>query len=86
MKAHSQVRLPNRRIKSYFEAIDFKIGSKHRDMTPIRLKPILSYEGPPLIDTKTFKQKFLAGDKDAVLYQDRNEPKTTSYSANMKGL
>ena len=69
----------NRRIKSYFEATDFKIGSKHRDMTPSRLQPIQFYDGPPMIDTKAFKQRFLQGDKDVIMYQDPNEPKVTSY-------
>lgn len=69
----------NRRTKSYFETLDFKIGSRHRDMTPSRMKFIEHYEGPPMIDTKEFKQRFLRGDKDAVLYQDPNEPKMTSY-------
>jgi len=32
-----------------------------------------------MIDTKTFKQEFLAGDKGVVMYQNPNEHKSTSY-------
>ena len=39
-----------------------------------------------MVDTREAKQKFLAGDKEAVLYQDPHEPKQTSYAANMRGL
>lgn len=39
-----------------------------------------------MVNTSNVKQQFLAGDKEAVLYQDPNEPKHTSYASNMKGL
>ena len=29
-QAHSQVKMPPRRIRSFFETTDFKIGSRHR--------------------------------------------------------
>ena len=38
-----------------------------------------------MIDTKTFKQAFLAGDKDAVMYTDPNEPKVSFYQSTWKG-
>ena len=47
----------NRRTKSYFAPTltDFKVGSKHRDFTPnkVRLNPVI--EGSPQVDTKTIK-------------------------------
>ena len=76
----------DRRAKSYGQPFDFKIGSKHRDMTPNRMGQYAFYEGAPMIDTKTFKQNFLAGDKEVVMYCDPNEPKSTSYTSTMKGL
>ena len=72
------------RKRSYFEGVDCKIGSKHRDTTPAILNPS-RYEGPPMIDCKAFKQEFLAGDKDVVLYCDKNAAKVSSYAANLKG-
>ena len=60
--------------RSGFEAIDFKIGARHRDQTVGRLEPKSLYLGPPMIDTKAFKQEFLRGEKDAVLYCDPNDP------------
>ena len=68
-----------RRTKSYFAAVDYKIGSRHRDADTFRLDPNNLYLGPPMIDTKTFKQEFLAGDKGVVMYQNPNEPKNSSY-------
>ena len=44
-----------RRTKSYFEAVDFKVGSRHRDNDPFRLDRKCLYLGPPMIDTKAFK-------------------------------
>jgi len=64
--------------------VDNKIGSKHRNITPMRINGF-RYDGPPMIDTKEFKQQFLKGDRDAFYYCDRNEPKTTSYQANLRG-
>mmetsp|Transcript_40376 Transcript_40376/g.52938 ORF Transcript_40376/g.52938 Transcript_40376/m.52938 type:complete len:81 (+) Transcript_40376:181-423(+) len=68
-----------RRMKSYFEAVDYKIGSRHRDQDRFRLDPNNLYLGPPMIDTKSFKQQFLAGDKGVVMYCNPNEPKSSSY-------
>ena len=78
--------LNHRRTRTQFEGIDFKIGSKHRDMTPARLGLAKKYEGPPMIDTKTFKQQFLKGDKGVVMYLDAKGPKTSSYQENLKGM
>ena len=39
-----------------------------------------------MVDTMAFKQMFLAGDKEAVMYQDPNEPKATSYAVSHKGI
>jgi len=39
-----------------------------------------------MINTKTFKQEFLAGDKDAVMYTNPNEPKVSFYQSGLKGL
>jgi len=39
-----------------------------------------------LIDPKAFKLQFLAGDKDAVMYTDPNEPKASFYQTTLKGL
>ena len=55
-------------------------------MTPDRLRLYTETEGAPMVDTRTFKQRFLAGDKEAVMYCDPNEPKTTSYTSTMRGL
>ena len=76
----------NRRVKSYFESSDFKIGSKHRDLTPDKLKFNYMTEGSPNVSPKNLKQKFFAGDKEAVMYQDPKEPKVSSYLAHHKGL
>ena len=65
--------------RSGFEALDYKVGSRHRDQTKGRLLPKSLYHGPPIIDPKSFKQEFLKGQKDAVLYQDPNLPKETAY-------
>ena len=55
--SHSAAKIrQNRREKSYGQTLDFKIGSKHRDMTPNRMGSYAFYEGPPMIDTKDFKQ------------------------------
>jgi len=67
------------RFKSYFETVDFKIGSRHRDDVKGRLDRNNLYLGPPMIDAKAFKQQFLAGDKDAVMYCDPNAPKPSTY-------
>ena len=47
-------------------------------MTPNKYATI-RYEGPPMIDTKAFKQSFLKGEKDTLYYCDPNEPKTSTY-------
>lgn len=60
-----------RRTKSYFEGVDFKVGSRHNDNVGGRLDPGNIYLGPPMIDTKGFKQDFLKGDKDVVMYCDK---------------
>ena len=75
-----------RRIKSYFDPMDFKIGSRHRDLTPARMGDNRFTEGAPMIDTKAYLQRFLAGDKDLVLNADVNEPKITSYQRAIKGI
>ena len=74
----------DRRKRGYFDDHDNKIGSRHRGLTPSRLNA-LKYDGPPMIDTKEFKQTFLKGDRDALYYCDRNEAKHTSYQANLTG-
>ena len=51
---YSQSRIPNRRIKSYFETPDFKVGYA-RDYTPNRLNPSIKYEGSPGVDTSAAK-------------------------------
>ena len=61
----------NRRTKSYFEGIEFKVGSRHNDTVNGRLDPANVYLGPPMIDTSGFKQDFLKGDKDVVMYCDK---------------
>ena len=68
----------DRRTRGYFDNLDNKIGSRHRNITPMRLNS-LKYDGPSMIDTKNYKQAFLKGDADALYYCDRNEPKHTSY-------
>ncbi len=75
-----------RRQKSYFEAIDFKIGSKHRDMTPNRLGFGVKYEGPPMSNPKEDKLAFLKGQPDVVMYFDKKAPIGSSYKENLKGL
>ena len=75
----------SQRKKHYYEAVDYKIGSHHRDNDKFRLDPKNLYLGPPMIDTKTFKQAFLAGDKDAVMYTNPNEPKVSFYQSAWKG-
>ena len=70
-------------IKSYFETVDNKIG--RRDMTPNKYSTI-RYEGPPMIDTKQFKQTFLKGQKEALYYDDPNLPKASTYQQHLKGL
>lgn len=83
-KLASEIR--GRRKKSYFAGVDYKLGSRHRDSDSYRLDPNNIYLGPPMIDTKTFKQQFLAGDKDAVMYTNPKEPKTSSYQTSIKGM
>jgi len=39
-----------------------------------------------LIEAKSFKLAFLAGDKEAVMYNNPKEPLTSSYSTNQRGL
>ena len=75
-----------RRKKTYYEGVDYKLGSRHRDGDSFRLDPNNMYQGPTMIDTKTFKQQFLAGDKGAVMYTNPNEPKTSSYQSVLRGL
>ena len=65
-------------MRGYFDNLDNKIGSKHRNITPNRLTGF-KYEGPQMIITKDYKQAFLKGDADAIYYCNRNEPKHTSY-------
>ena len=72
-------------MRGYFNEPDFKIGSRHRDFTPgkIPYNPIV--DGPADVDTSAIKQQFLAGDKEAVMYCDPKEPKTTSYASIHRG-
>ena len=70
-----------------FETIDFKIGSRHRDANNEgRLDRKNLYLGPPLIDTKKKTQENLAGDKEVVMYCDKNARDASSYQNNLKGL
>ena len=72
--AASQIRNPNhRRLKSYFDTDDFKIGSKHSfipDSTPNKRNPLpgIHYEGSQMVDTVRVKQNFLKGDQEIVRY------------------
>ena len=75
-----------RRKKSYYAAVDYKLGSRHRDPDNYRLDPNNIYQGPTMIETKSFKQQFLAGDKRAVMYTNPNEPKTSSYQTTLRGI
>ena len=75
----------NRRTQSYFEGVDFKIGSRHNDNVKGRLDPKNIYLGPPMIDTKGFKLDFLKGDKDVVMYCDK-VPFPSSYQSTLKGI
>lgn len=75
----------NRRTKSYFEEVEFKVGSRHTDKVNGRLDPGSVYLGPPMIDTKGFKQDFLKGDKDVVMYCDK-VAFPSSYQSNLKGI
>ena len=86
--ANSQTKVPshNKGRRGYFKEPDFKIGSRHRDFTPDKLGYNRTIDGPADVDTRAIKMKFLGGDKEAVLYCDPNEPKTTSYSTTHKGL
>lgn len=61
----------DRRLRGYFDNLDNKIGSKHRNITPMRMTGF-QYDGPAMINTKDFKQDFLKGDQDAIYYCDRN--------------
>lgn len=47
---------------------------------------MVRYDGPPMIDTKNFKQAFLKGDKDAVYYCDPNNPQGSTYAGRFKGM
>lgn len=74
------------RMKSYFSGVDYKLGSHHRDNDRERLDPNNLYQGPTMIDTKSFKLDFLSGDKNAVMYNNPNEAKTTQYATTWKGI
>ena len=76
--------IQDRRMKSYFETVDNKIGAAHRNLTPNRINGF-RYYGPAMINTKSYKQEFLKGDQDAIYYCDRNESKPTSYQVTLKG-
>ena len=39
-----------------------------------------------MIDTQAFKQAFLAGDKDAVMYHDKKAKECSNYQSNIRGL
>lgn len=77
-------RINERRVKSYFETVDNKIGAAHRNLTPNRLTG-MRYDGPVMIIPKNFKQEFLKGDGDTIYYCDKNELNHTSYQATLKG-
>jgi len=65
----NKVRPSAKRSKNYLMDGDFKIGSKHREFTPSRLPVNHLCDGPPKnYDAKEVKLRFLAGDKEAVLY------------------
>ena len=72
-------------MRNYFNEPDFKIGSRHRDFTPEKLGFNKIVDGPANVDTRAVKMKFLSGDKEAVLYCDPHEPKTTSMKTVHKG-
>lgn len=72
--------------KSYFESVDFKIGSKHCDKQTGRLARGNIYHGPPMIDVKAAKQETLKGDKDVIYYVEGDSPNVTSYAKNLRGL
>ena len=74
----------DRRMRGYFDNLDNKIGSKHRNITPGRINSF-KYDGPQMINTKSYKQEFLKGDQDAIYYYERNMPKPTSYQVTMTG-
>ena len=75
----------NRRTKSYFEGVEFKVGSRHNDTVNGRLDPTNIYHGPPMIDTRGFKMDFLKGDKDVVMYCDK-VAFPSSYQSTIKGI
>ena len=63
-----------------FEQTIYKIGSRHADANnESRLDPKNLYLGPPLINTMDFKQEFLKGDKDAVMYHDKKAKECSNY-------
>jgi len=75
----------NLRYRSFFPEGDIKIGSKFPEFSPSKgINTALIY-GKPNFDPKDFKMRFLAGDKQAVMYQDPNEPKSSSYQVSHKG-
>lgn len=84
--ARTTGKMGHRRVKSYFADVDFKIGSRHCDNIGGRLDRSQIYTGPPLIDTKAFKQAFLAGDKQAVMYCPDNGPKGSLNQQTLKGI
>lgn len=70
-----------RRCKSYFESIDYKIGARHEhhNATNDAHDPNRTVFGGRFVNTMGSKLDFLAGQKDVVMYQDKNRPKNSSY-------
>ena len=77
-----------RRCKSYFETMDLKVGSRHEhhNATNDSLDPNRTVLGGRFVDTMRSKQLFLSGDKEAVMYQDKNRPNHSSYQVSIKGI
>jgi len=70
--------------------VDIKIGSRNGSLLNPDMRESkygkIRYDGPPLIDTKDFKQSFLKGNKDAVYYCDPNRVDPSSYQDRFKGI
>ena len=73
--------LGGRRCRSYFDNVDYKIGARHEHhhATGDRHDPNRTVLGGRFVDTMGTKQDFLSGDKDAVMYQDKNRLNHSSY-------
>ena len=67
-----------------------KIGSRNGSLLNPDMRESkygkIRYDGPPLINTRDFKQNFLKGNKDAVYYCDPNRVDPSSYQDRFKGI